>query len=399
MKYLNKIKLESEQRSILLSSFAAISGVGLLSYAALPFLIGTTMVSLNLNEASVGLIYSLEFLTTALSSLIVAPKIGKIKRKNLALIGASIVVFGNLASAWWCSYEFLLVIRPLTGIGAGLALACGNATIANAKNPAKIAGMMNVLFAGMLLLLMLFLPLLIVHWGIQGVFLGLVAVTLIFLVMLMQMPQRAITNHFALNPTKTNNNVVFSIAGIAIFAVFFMYTLRDSMAWGFVERIGIEVGYTTSEMGGLLSLQAFIGLLGPMIVALIGFKFGVKLPLLFGLTFAGLTTFAIFLSVNTSSLFEVAVLCFSGSYFFGISYLTAYAATLDLDGRIVAASGSAMVFGVAVGPALSGYLINNGGYAMGAWATLALVVLMVIVAIISIKWGLRSTKEGLVMKN
>jgi len=399
MKYLNKIKLESEQRSILLSSFAAISGVGLLSYAALPFLIGTTMVSLNLNEASVGLIYSLEFLATALSSLIVAPKIGKIKRKNLALIGASIVVFGNLASAWWCSYEFLLVIRPLTGIGAGLALACGNATIANAKNPAKIAGMMNVLFAGMLLLLMLFLPLLIVHWGIQGVFLGLVAVTLIFLVMLMQMPQRAITNHFALNPTKTNNNVVFSIAGIAIFAVFFMYTLRDSMAWGFVERIGIEVGYTTSEMGGLLSLQAFIGLLGPMIVALIGFKFGVKLPLLFGLTFAGLTTFAIFLSVNTSSLFEVAVLCFSGSYFFGISYLTAYAATLDLDGRIVAASGSAMVFGVAVGPALSGYLINNGGYAMGAWATLALVVLMVIVAIISIKWGLRSTKEGLVMKN
>src|SRR5680860_324282 len=394
MKYLNKIKLESEQRSILLSSFAAISGVGLLSYAALPFLIGTTMVSLNLNEASVGLIYSLEFLTTALSSLIVAPKIGKIKRKNLALIGASIVVFGNLASAWWCSYEFLLVIRPLTGIGAGLALACGNATIANAKNPAKIAGMMNVLFAGMLLLLMLFLPLLIVHWGIQGVFLGLVAVTLIFLVMLMQMPQRAITNHFALNPTKTNNNVVFSIAGIAIFAVFFMYTLRDSMAWGFVERIGIEVGYTTSEMGGLLSLQAFIGLLGPMIVALIGFKFGVKLPLLFGLTFAGLTTFAIFLSVNTSSLFEVAVLCFSGSYFFGISYLTAYAATLDLDGRIVAASGSAMVFGVAVGPALSGYLINTGGYAMGAWATLALVVLMVIVAIISIKWGLRSTKEG-----
>ncbi len=399
MKYLNKIKLESGQRSILLSSFAAISGVGLLSYAALPFLIGTTMVSLNLNEASVGLIYSLEFLATALSSLIVAPKIGKIKRKNLALIGASIVVLGNLASAWWCSYEFLLVIRPLTGIGAGLALACGNATISNAKHPAKIAGMMNVLFAGMLLLLMLFLPLLIVPWGIQGVFLGLVAVTLIFLVMLMQMPQRAITNHVALNSTKTNNNMVFSIAGIAIFAVFFMYTLRDSMAWGFVERIGIEVGYTTSEMGGLLSLQAFIGLLGPMIVALIGFKFGVKLPLLFGLAFAGLTTFAIFLSVNTSSLFEVAVLFFSGSYFFGISYLTAYAATLDLDGRIVAASGSAMVFGVAVGPALSGYLINNGGYAMGAWATLALVVLMVIVAIISIKWGLRSTKEGPVMKN
>ena len=171
------------------------------------------------------------------------------------------------------------------------------------------------------------------------------------------------------------------------------------MAWGFTERIGIELKYTPAEVAGFLSLAGFISLLGPILVTVIGFKFGVKLPLLFGLAFAGLTTFAIFLSVNTSSLFEVAVLFFSGSYFFGISYLTAYAATLDLDGRIVAASGSAMVFGVAVGPALSGYLINNGGYAMGAWATLALVVLMVIVAIISIKWGLRSTKEGPLMKN
>ena len=81
MKFYNKINIEKEQRRILLSSFAAISGVGLLSYAALPFLIGSTMVSLNLNEASVGLLYSLEFITAALSSFIVAPKIGKIKRK------------------------------------------------------------------------------------------------------------------------------------------------------------------------------------------------------------------------------------------------------------------------------------------------------------------------------
>ena len=239
MKFYNKINIEKEQRRILLSSFAAISGVGLLSYAALPFLIGSTMVSLNLNEASVGLLYSLEFITAALSSFIVAPKIGKIKRKNLAFIGAFIVILGNIISAWWSNYEFLLVIRPLTGIGAGLALACGNATIANAKHPDKVAGMMNVLFAAMLLLLMLLLPLLSVSLGMQGVFLGLAAVTLIFLIMLIQMPQRAITSDSAISSTKTNNTVVFSIAGIAIFAVFFMFTLRDSMAWGFAERIGL----------------------------------------------------------------------------------------------------------------------------------------------------------------
>jgi MFS family permease len=187
---------------------------------------------------------------------------------------------------------------------------------------------------------------------------------------------------------------MFSVAGIAIFAVFFMFTLRDSMSWGFATRIGNVLGYTSYEMGGLLSLAGFTGLLGPIIAAIIGFKFGVRLPLLFGIVFAGLISYAIFLSPEAPYLFKASLLVWTAGYFFAISYLTAYAATLDLDGRIVAASGSAMVLGVAAGPALSGYLINKGGYALGAWAILALVVLMVIVAIISIKWGLRSTKDG-----
>ena len=140
MTLLNKIGIEDEQLNILLSSFAAVSGVGLLSYAALPFLIGATMVSLDLSEARVGLLYTLEFLAAALSSFIVAPRIGKIRRRNLALFAASLVILGNLVSAWWCTYEFLLLLRPVTGIGAGLALACGNATIANARHPARIAG-------------------------------------------------------------------------------------------------------------------------------------------------------------------------------------------------------------------------------------------------------------------
>jgi predicted MFS family arabinose efflux permease len=392
MKFYNEISLESEQRNILFSSFAAISGVGLLSYAALPFLMGSTMVSLDLSETAAGILYSLEFIAAAISSIVVAPKIGKVRRRDLVFAGAIIVILGNLTSAWWCSYEFLLVFRPLTGIGAGLALACGNATIANAKEPAKIAGMMNVLFAGMIILLMLFLAFLNDHWGIKGIFFGLAGVTFIYLLLVKRMPQRSTNRDFETISNKIKSKGMFSVAGMTIFAVFFMFTLRDSMAWGFVERIGDVVGYSSNEMGRLLPLQGFIGLLGPIMPISIGFKFGIRYPLLIGLAFAGLTTYSIFLSVNAPYLFEVAVLIFTAGYFFAISYLTAYAATLDPYGRIVAASGSAMVLGVAAGPALAGYLITEGGYVLGAWAMLVLVVTMIIAAIVSLKWGLRLEK-------
>ncbi len=394
MKFLTNISMEREQLRILLSSFAAISGVGLLSYAALPFLFGSTMKSLDLNEASVGLLYSLEFLAAALSSLIVAPKIGKIKRKYLAFVGAFIVILGNLASALWSNYEFLLVIRPFTGIGAGLTLACGNATIANAKHPAKIAGMMNVLFAGMIVILMLLLSFVSESWGIQGIYLALAAVTISYLVLLIRMPQRSISNDLPTLSSKTTGKVMFSVAGVAIFVVFFLFTLRDSMAWAFAERIGDVVGYTTSEIGRLLSLQGLTGLFGPIIAALIGFKYGMRFPLLFGLIFAGLTSYAIFLSIEAPYLFRISILVWTAGYFFAISYLTAFAATLDPDGRIVAASGSAMVLGVAVGPAFSGYIILYSGYAMAAWATLALVIVMTIAVIVSLKWALNLKRSG-----
>ena len=135
MKFTTNISLESGERKILFSSFAAIYGVGLLSYVALPILLGSTMDRFSLNERDVGILYSLEFIAAAISSLVIAPKTGKVRRRDLAYVGAIIVILGNLASAWWCTYAFLLMIRPLTGIGAGIALACGNATIANAKQP------------------------------------------------------------------------------------------------------------------------------------------------------------------------------------------------------------------------------------------------------------------------
>ena len=66
---------------------------------------------------------------------------------------------------------------------------------------------------------------------------------------------------------------------------------------------------------------------------------------------------------------------------------------MDLDGRIVAASGSAMVLGVAAGPALAGYLITKGGYELGAWVMLAIIVTMIIAAIVSLKWRIETQEE------
>lgn len=379
MTILDKIGLEQDQIRIFLSAVAAVCGFGLISYAGLPIMVGATMENLALSEADVGLLYTLEFLAAALSSIIIAPCTGKINRRNIALSGALIAILGNVLSALWCSYETLLVFRALTGLGAGLVLACGNATLSNARHPARMSGLLNVFFAGLLLILMILLPALENSWALPGVFMGLTGIMLFLVPLISLMPEYAIsTNTVTVVTENSTSDGILSGAGIAIFIVFFLFTLRDNMAWSFAERIGVEVDYTTAEVGTLLSIQGVLGLLGPIVATIIGFKMGVKFPVIFGIIFAGLTTFGVFLSVSIPSLFIMSLMCWTAAYFYAIAYLTAYAATLDQDGRIVAAAGSAMVLGVAAGPAISGYLITYGGYTISAWVTAGLVAIMVV---------------------
>jgi len=372
-----RLELDAQQIRLLLSAFGSAYGVGLIALLALPVLVGATMSTLELNEAAVGLLYTGEFTGAALSSLLISPLTGSRNRRTMAFWGCLVAVLGNLASGLWCNYDMLLILRPLTGLGAGVALACGNATVTNAKDPSRMAGMMNFLFAALLVVLMVLLPAVNALWGLAAIYVTLALVMLLMSLSLLLMPQWAVGQLSVNTDSVDKGNPLLTVTGVATVTVFFLFALRDTMAWSFAERIGVSVGFTTAEVGTLLSVQGLIAVLGPLLAAVLGFRFGVKLPLLCGLVIAGSITFLVFYSSRYPDLYSTVILFWSAGYFFCLSYLTAFAASLDLSGRIVAASGSALVLGIAVGPAVSGNFISYGGYEMGAWVTLGLVLLMV----------------------
>ena len=63
---------------IVFASFASAYGVGLISLISLPFLMSAIMSDLKLDEAQTGFLISAEFLLMLISSLLIAPVIGKI---------------------------------------------------------------------------------------------------------------------------------------------------------------------------------------------------------------------------------------------------------------------------------------------------------------------------------
>lgn len=368
---------------LVFSAFAAAYGVGILNLLALPYLISAIMNDLKLDAAQAGFLMSAEFVFTMLASLVVAPAMGRAPRRTLALGGAIVVIAANLISASTTDIYWLAAIRCIAGIGAGLCLACGNASVASAKDPDQAAGHMNFLFVGLMAIIMIVYADAMGSNGLAGLYYAIAATNALMLLLIVFMPQKAIVHanaHHFEHGSKHQN--LFSVTAVCMMAAMFFFSMRDTMGWAFVEQVGISVGYSGEELGKLFSLQSFIGLLGPLAAAVIGKRFGMSTPVIIGIITTGAVSLGYVLGESSKEMYTIAVMMISTTYFYALAYLTALAAQLDREGRIAAASGAFLTLGIAVGPAFTGLLAESGGFTLVGWGIAGVVLLTLLTVLV-----------------
>ncbi|WP_300719702.1 MFS transporter [Pseudomonas sp.] len=374
-----------ESWSLVFSSAGSAYGVGLLGLWALPFLISAIIHDLHLNEAQAGILMSAEFVFTMLASLLVAPLMGRAPRRTLALIGTVLAIVANLISASMTDLYSLAAMRCVAGVGAGLALACGNACVSSAKQPDRIAGHMNVLSVLLMIVVMLGYAKVMAAYGLPGLYYAMAATMTVMLLAIPFMPQRAplqaLQASAQLNKSH-GGNVLLTLPAICMMLAMFVFQARDTMGWAFVERIGTMVGYSGDEVGVLLSFQSFVGLIGPLLAAMIGKRYGLSTPVILAILLTGGTSLSYVLGEHSKTLYTIGVMTICVTYFYALSYLTALAAAMDREGRIVAAASSFLSLGLAAGPAISGGLISLGGLTLAAWGIAVAVLLTLLLVII-----------------
>ena len=372
------------------SAFAAAYGVGLIALLALPFLISAIISDLGLNEAQAGYLMSAEFLFMMLASLAVAPFMGWAPRRTLALSGAFVAILANIASAMVVDVTTLAALRCAAGAGAGLGLACGNACVSSARDPDNIAGHMNILFVALMIVVMIVFARTMASAGLSGLYYSLAITQAVMVLFIFKMPQRAITTATLQEASSARpNSTLLSPVGILMMLATFLFSLRDTMGWAFSEQVGIRVGYDGETLGLLFSLQAFIGLGGPLLVALIGNRFGLSKPVIIGILLCGASSLFYVLGENSIAMYTTGVMMIAFTYFYTLAYLTSLAASLDREGRVVAACGSFLTLGIAAGPGVSGTLIAIGGYELTGWA----IAVAVILTLLAVAAPLRKAEE------
>jgi predicted MFS family arabinose efflux permease len=299
-------------------------------------------------------------------------------RRKVALLGGVIAIAGHALSLLTNSIEALVVCRAIAGVGAGMALAIGNACLAASHDPSKSYGQMLMLGATVTAGIVVSMGYVTEIWSYYGVF-GAQAV----IVTVMLIPMSFLPEGDEARPEDDISRGKVPMRPAVLIAVgILLWHFSDNSIWGFSERIGSKIGMEPDAIGWLLGGGLFVGVIGGLIASSIGTRYGRIWPVCAGVATA-MTCISVITSTGTVAIYTAGILTYIVSFMFISSYIYGLAGELDHHGRVMAAASGAGNIGVALAPFISGRLIASVGYeVMGRVVISMLLVVMLLSAIV-----------------
>lgn len=377
-----------EDWGLLYAAFAFSQGIGLITYWTLPILAGALIAGLGLTTTEVGLLGTIEFAGLFVASLALAPYVDRGYRRRIAMLSVLVVVAVNLLCAMWpMDFKTLAAVRFVAGLGAGLALAIGNATIANARDAEQFSGHLTILLVAFMVVIMPVFSRVSESYGYQGVFAALAVTVLIGAVSMLFLPNEPsfATGADPAAGESGPSSALLSMTGIAVLAVAFLFGARDTLPWLVAEQLGLDAGMSLPEIGNLFSLMYAVSIVGPAILLYLSRRFEGQTLLAWTMGLTGLFAWLFTVSDGNRMLFSGGIVIWATIYFMAFALLNAVAAMLDRSGRLVSAIGSSFIAGVTVAPFFGGYLVDQGGYTSLGIAELTLTAIVVALILIALR--------------
>lgn len=211
------------------------------------------------------------------------------------------------------------------------------------------------------IMLLLFPPLVVSHWGYTG--LALVAALLLVLmaVTARSMPARARSIDVqpdGAHAVRNRAHQLLAWLGIITIAIYFGGQLS---VWIFAERAADSLGYSLESIGLLLFLGKCGAGFGGVIAAVVGERFGRWKPHLFSILVMTLGQVLLITHVNYWA-FTSGAFLFEIAWAYIVSYQVAVIAYLDETKRMTVFAPAAMALGGSYGPAVAGHLVDENNY-------------------------------------
>ena len=334
---------------------------GMLDLVGLPVWVGANLIGFyKFDPQKAGLLATVFLLCAVIASMVLAPRYGRMSAKAVTVVGYAVatLAFVGLATFAGNDYPTMLWLHAIGGLGAGSALTKVDGTLGRSDNPHRMFAYAGVAVGVFGIVVLGSGPVIIGKWGgtaLWFVFAGVMGLAaLLALVAFPQVP--AERPHPEGGTGRIARPVWLGIIGMSFLC------MANSMIHPFVERMGIERGYSVAVVTGVLMSIGFANLLPSPLAAVLEKRLRPERAIVGGTVFHILLV----LLVTQAPMLEVYMpvvailitpLLFVHTFLFGLM------ARLDPSGRAVAATPAMLMIGSAIGPVLGGTLLMASGYA------------------------------------
>jgi predicted MFS family arabinose efflux permease len=325
----------------------------------LPIYLGGLVDVGNFPESQLGLMANAISAGTALTTLGLAPLMGRVNRQLACALAIAFDVIVNLLSCSVRSPGELLVLRALDGAAMGILLAVGFAYLGQCSHPERQFGLNFALQVVIQCVAQITLPYLFASTGMSGFYLLLVAMTVFSAWAIWMMPPyaRAASPVITCGPA-TAVPIDWRLATLSLAAnsIFYVYI---TPIYTFSQRIGASLGLGPERLGLGIGLTTLAGTLGSLAALVLADRWGRRIPLWLGIPVA-LAPCILLYRPSSEQHYWIGLALFSITWSYYLPYLLGIVALADPVGRLMAvAQGLPLVTGM-VGVAASERFATHG---------------------------------------
>ena len=337
---------------------------GNLGVYVVPFQIGAWMDGLHYSAAQSGLLGTVEIAAMSITAILVAPLMPRRSPASVAMVGAILAIVAQLVTAGIDQYPLLAVARGAAGLGCGLVFASVVAAIAVTRDPDRLLGLgqavMNLLFMVVFVLIPYSL-----QWHLhRGLFVGLAVLMIVSIPAYCLLPDRvAAAEHGGVKtlPIGVGFRVVIHFIAIVLLNV------GLGALWGFIERVGVQIGLAAETIGTILSASTLAMIAGSLFAGWLGVRIGRAIPMLVASVLCGASAFAV-MTADTLMVYAASVMTYGAAYLFlGPYMIVGMSSALDASGRLAPACGGAMFLSYAVGIGGGGIIADTLSFSAIGW--------------------------------
>jgi predicted MFS family arabinose efflux permease len=339
-------------------------------YFLMPAYLGDMATAMALGPQQMGILGGAEIAAIAIASVLSSFWIRRVRWRTAAVVGAAVTVLGDLLTCLAHGYLPILGLRVFTGLlGEGVLYPLSFAVLGQTRDPDRSFGIALSYSVGFLAAVLLASPWLTSLMGeaVLVIILGALAAAVAAFAHWVPDPVApAITPGAILHPTPHSATKLdlFGLWGLAGQAVWFV---GPGGYWAFAERVAADGGLSPGTTATALSVGLAAGLVGCLIPARIGGKYGRIWPVMVS-TLALVAVVLGTLLRSGAALFILYIMLFNALWNLGTAYIFGLIASADRDGRLSVLIPASQSVGLALGPIITGYLVGRQGMLAVGWS-------------------------------